>query len=271
MGASLMQERRIKNMKGINIAAMMAVLVLLSVHPAHARVMKMVFWYPGEAGSTSEAQPVLGEFFTYLNRKISPDTVAGRYFNTTAEGLAYIEKERPAIGIISFAVWTENRDKLKGASVFLSTLPTPYGKSTENYALAGNDDKVSAVTEIFSSEPFSIGFVRNNLFASLPPDFKLTQTRQMLFVLKKIAEDQLPSKAILTPSEALSLSKLSATWAKSLKILAQSKPVPTARVVLFETGKADAARLKAALLDSGADPEAKETLAELRLMGFAEE
>lgn len=253
----------------ISTAALFAIFALPTL--AHARVIKMVFWYPGEAGSTVEAQPILDEFCKYLNEQIAPDTVSGKYFNAVADGLAYIQKDKPGIGIVSFAAWAQNKDKLGDASVMLSVLPGPKGKNADIYTIVGANDKIGPTDQLLSSEPMSVQFARDNIFGSLPPTVRISQTPQMLMKLKTIADGGVSDKAILTPTEALSLSMISAEWAKKLKTIAQSKPVPTARVVLFDKKLPEASKLKDALLLSGRDPKAKEVMDEMRLKGFAEE
>lgn len=236
---------------------------------AHARPVKMLFWYPGEAGSTEEAQPILDEFFAYLNTRMLPDEVSGRYENSVEGGLAAIRKERPALAIISYAAWTQHQGELGKAAVLLSTLPAPAGQKTERYVLVGRSETVPPTVAVLSSEPLNIAFVRAELFPDLPPTVQLISTAQMLSKLKEIGEGTSKSFAILTPSEARALAGLSSSWTHGVKQVAQSKPVPTARVVLFDPTY-DAKKIKAILLGAGSDPKARPILEELRLKGFAE-
>ncbi len=91
----------------------------------------------------------------------------------------------------------------------------------------------------------------------------------MLFKLKEISEGKSGAAAILTPTEAASLAKVKAEWARGLKRVAESKPVPSARVVRFEDAPG-LAKIKAAMISAGSDPKAREILDEMRLKGFAE-
>ena len=54
-------------MKKLIITAL--ILTISSSSLAYAKATKMIFWYPGEAGSTKEAQPILDLFFAYLNKQ----------------------------------------------------------------------------------------------------------------------------------------------------------------------------------------------------------
>jgi len=245
-----------------------ASLFLIST-PAFARTVNMIFWYPGEAGSTSEAQPIIDLFFESVNQKISPDKMQGRYFNTVNEGIEYIKKRKPVAGIISYAAWVQNSDKLKGATVILSTLPLPGGKDTEQYTLVGSGSTKAAHLPIISSEPLSISFVRTNLFPSIAPNANISRNPQLLYNLKRIASGELKSQAILTPTEAATLKRLSSPWAKKLKFLAESKPVSSARVVLFDPKWKKSAEFKKAILSMDKDDDGQLILEELRLKGFA--
>lgn len=237
---------------------------------ASARTVKMIFWYPGEAGSTKEAQPIIDEFFKLLNSKLTPDKIEGKYFNSLTEGITYVKTETPAVGILSFPIWNEQKAKLAGASVLLSTLPLPDGKTQEQYALAGMVDKFDPSIKLISSEPLDGTFVNSTLFSEVSSSRKIEQTNQMLLKLRDIAQGSLKAIAVLTPTEAAMIAKLNQPWARQIKIIAKSKPVPTARVVLFDKSWQGAEKLKNVLLSLSADPSAKEILNELRLVGFAQ-
>ena len=248
------------------VAALMAAMMISTT--SHAKQLNMIFWYPGEAGTSEEAQPLIDAFLDYLNVKIAPDRLAGRYINTVEEGLSYIRTNNPCIGIVSYAAWMQNRQKFPKAAAVMSTLQTPGGGNTQRYALYGSVESVSPKATVLSSEPLSAKFVKTELFPDIPDGASFKQSPQMLFKLRAIGEGKSSYFAILTPSEAGALSRLSAPWASGLKRIALSKPVPTARVVLFDASF-DASRIMAALEAAGSDPKAAEILSELRLKGFS--
>lgn len=251
---------------GIALVAL-AIAVMIAL-PAEARQLKMIFWYPGEAGTSEEGQPVIDAFLDYLNGAISPDRIAGRYVNSIDGGLAYIKSDKPALGILSYAAWFQNRAKFPNAAVILSTLPLPSGQSTESYELVSGSGKIPAKAGVISSEPLTREFVRSELFPEIPGDASFARTGQMIFKLKEIGEGKSDAVAILTPVESAALSKISASWAAGVKRIRLSKALPTARVVLFDPSF-DASKIKAALLSAGSDPKAKEILTEMRLKGFS--
>lgn len=245
----------------------------------HASELKMIFWYPGEAGSTTEGQPVLDAFFDYINKKIAPSKISGQYFNTADGGLAYINKQKPAFGIVSYSAWEMNKSKLANASVWLATNPLPHGKNQEQYILVGKSlsppplpsaENAKGESPVFSSEPLSRDFISNILGLTGAQKMTPTQTQQILFKLRSIAEGTTAGAAILTSNEGTTLAKMTAPWTKSLTTIQQSKPVPTARLVLFGAPPKDTDKIRQVLLGMRTDPEAKEVLEEMRLAGFSE-
>jgi hypothetical protein len=251
------------------IIILVAVSIFFCVSEARAGDIRIVFWYPGEAGSTEEAQPVIDAFFDYLNQGMAPSSFTGYYFNTVKGGLDYISKMKPKIGIVSFAAWTQNRVKLGNAKAVLATLPLPKGQATERYALVCESNAQGLEGTIFSSEPLDIRFVKQNLFSDIPENTTIEQTDQIIMKIKQIAEGSLKAQAILTPMEAMTLENLDSPWTKSLKIIKRSNPVPTARVVLFDDAWIGFKKFSEILLTAGNDPKAAEILEEMRLKGFS--
>ncbi|MFH1873673.1 MAG: hypothetical protein ABH859_00595 [Pseudomonadota bacterium] len=230
---------------------------------------KVLFWYPGEAGSSTEAQPILDEFINYLANKIPQLKLQATYFNTTKEGLNFIKQQKPLLGIISFSAWIENKGKISAAQPWLATRPFPSGKTEEKYILVKKMKSEFKPALILSSEPLSSDFILNHLQFETAKNIPAKATNQILFELKKIAEGKLNAYAILTPTEAYTFKKMDLPWTKEIKILEESKPVPTARVILFGTTSKHIDELKQTLLQIGADPAALEILDEMRLKGFA--
>jgi len=254
------------------LATALLLALALAAGPARAQAgdAKMIFWYPGEAGSTEEAQPVIDAFFDYMNRSIAPESMSGQYFNTVKGGLDYISRHRPKVGIISWAAWAQNRKKLGGAKVIMATLPLPGGKETQTYSLVGAAKDVEPGSTIYSSEPFDANFVRQHLFPDLPEGVTIKQTEAIFMRIKKIGVGEEKGFAILTPTESSTLRKLKSDWAKSLKSVATSKAVPSARVVVFDGGWKGQEKFSKTLLTAGDDPGAAEILEEMRLKGFSD-
>lgn len=250
------------------IVLMLAVIV--TSYAANAAPAKILFWYPGEAGSTEEAQPVLNEFFDFLKSKDPKLAFTGAYFNTIEDGRAYLAKDKPTLGIVSFATWTTRASDFTGAKVLLATLPLPHGAAAERYALVGTEPLADNGRALYLSEPLERAFITSKLFPSLPASLKLETTSSLLKKLKDMSEGIAQGYALLTPIEANTLASISAAWAQKLKVRATSTPVPTARVVLFTPAYANVDALTAALIAMKNDPKGKEILESLRLTGFAQ-
>lgn len=258
-------------MKKISIGiALLTLAVLLVPSKLSAKTLNMVFLYPGEAGSTEEAKPVLELFFNAIDERISPLDVSGDYFNDLSKGAKYIKTNRPTIGIVSYSSYIQNPELFNGASVVLSVLPFPEKKTTETYKLIGLTKKHTGEITIYSSEPLSKSFINSHLFKNLT-NFETEQTSQMFLMLNKIASGEKNAVAILTPMEAFTFDKLSIPWVKKLRVLENSEKVPTARVVSFnDTDKTKIDKIINALLSLNQSEEGKAILLELRLSGFKE-
>ncbi len=253
------------------LAALLLFTVLLlglGARQAMAGSSRMLFWYPGEAGNTAEAQPVLDAFFAYVNPKIAPEALSGSYLNTVEGGTACLSREKPAVAIVSFAAASQHPEALAGARPMLATLPLPGGTATEQYTMVGTRTNFKPAEKVFTSEPLSSTFVREKLFTSLPADATVSRSDQLLLQLRKMGDGAMDAIAILTPSEAAALKAISAAWAKNLRVIGTSAPVPSARVWLLHPGWQGAEKFKAALLSAGSDPAARELLTEMRLKGF---
>lgn len=251
--------------------AIIFALTLLISSLAHARQTKMIFWYPGEAGSTEEAQSLLDELFEYLKKKNPKLNIKGSYFNTVSGGKSYIKKDKPAVGIISYPAYVMNKDVLGNAKVTLATLPRPAGKKLETYVLVGKKPLADNGETIYMSEPLSRAFITQHLYPDLPKSLKLEQTSGVLSKLKKMGKGEIKGYALLTATEFYTLSKMKAEWAMELTIndrAKTSKPVPSARVVIFGDYKQKEV-LTSTLLEMKNYPEGKAILEELRLTGFA--
>ncbi len=229
----------------------------------------IIFWYPGEAGSTEEAQPILNEFVSYLGKKDDTLKLTAKYFNTTESGLDFIQKNKPSIGIVSFAAWEEHKKDFPEAEPILITKPLPDGNTTQEYFLVGANDKPINNIIVYSTEPLTKNLIQEKLKLADHYTIIAKQTDQILQKLKAIGSGELDALAILTPIEGATLLKIKSDWSKKIKVLKKSEPVPTAGVILFTPDANLKTKLQDELIKLDADPEAKDLLAELRLMGFA--
>ncbi|HPW45664.1 MAG TPA: hypothetical protein PKU96_04760 [bacterium] len=253
------------------ITLLVALLLASIATPASAaNEAKIIFWYPGEAGNTAEAQPLIDLFCDTINAQIKPFSVSGKYFNSVAGGLEFIWKEHPQLAIISHPALVQEGAKLGKYETILATLPEPSGKPLEQYSLVGATPTLQDGAEIVTSEPLSENFIREYLFPNLPQKISLRSSSQILLELQQIGSGKKKGYAILTPSEAFSLKRIPSAWSKSIKFISHSKEVPSASLVSFDNSWKGIAQLKAVLLRLSSNPANSELLGELRLKGFAE-
>lgn len=248
------------------ITSIIALAILCFSTQVHAA--EWIFFYPGEAGSTEEAAPVIKDFFDYLEKKDSKLSFKGKYFNTVDAGLNFIRSKKPAVGILSYAIWEMKGAQFPEAKVIMSTRPLPHGGTTDKYVLVGVESLSDNGQSVFMSEPLAREFVKEKLFTNLPSSLKLTQTGSVLHKIKSIAKGETKGYAILTATEAYTLDKMTSDWTEKIKELAKSSPVPTARVILFDSGYKNVDSLKSVLANMSTDGGAAEILDELRLKGF---
>lgn len=231
---------------------------------------QMIFWYPGEAGSTSDAQNTLDMFFDYVNERIMPYKISGKYFNTVPEGMDFIKRSRPKIGIISFAAATINKDKIGANTTILQTLPLPDGKVVEQYTIVGKGPKPSNWNnvELFSKQPLNSDLIQRYILNANTP--KLTLISNLLLTLKDLAAGTKQGGAILQPMEYFTLRNLNQPWAKELVAWQTSKPIPTAQFVVFGEADDNIQKIKNVVLKMNQEAKGKEILETLRLKGFAD-
>lgn len=227
---------------------------------------KMIFWYPGEAGKSSDAAPLLEEFFSYLGMHIE-----GTYFNKTKEGLDFINNEKPKFGIVSWIALQENKDKMPEYNIIADTLPLPDGTPVEQFVIVGRKHSGEWVPaeklKILSSLPINFSFFKQYMFPSIKDSSEIEQTDKMFFELKIIAAEG-NKVALLTPMEAFSLKSISSEWAKNLSVLAHCQNVPSAKLIYFGSKTDQADILLSKLLKMPLEKNGQEILESLRLKGF---
>ena len=255
-------------MKFQKILAGLVLAFLLTGNRAVAKDIQMIFWYPGEAGTTEMARPTLDLFFDYINAIIVPDKITGQYFNTTKDGLSFIKGKSPTLGIISFATFSEHVGKLGKVSVLLKTLPLPAGKTSEEYVIVGKGPRpANWNTALFSKQPLTLDFVKKYILPTSDSP-QIVTVPAILPLLRDLSTGAKSGGAILKPTEYFAFKNLDQPWTKELALWQTSPAVPTAPVVLFGDGSALTEKIKKIMVDMSADPEGIAILNELRLKGF---
>lgn len=246
-------------------------LFLLVTSTGWAAELGFIFWYPGEAGTTAQAQPILYQFAALLAKHTPGTTWRPQYIPSEERGMAFIKGQKPAIGIVSYLMYWKHRDLL-GMKALAST--RPLRSSIRTLALVeGPCTQTGGAALLFGSEPYPLRFL-HEVFAGSEdalrpwPSGSVSNTNDMRATLKQMAESGSCNRAVLSGAESASLKGSKAVWASSIKILASSRPIPVPPVVAFGS-QAIAQQVSQALLTLGRDPDAKEILSEMRLAGFA--
>jgi hypothetical protein len=237
---------------------------------AHAANYQMLFWYPGEAGTTEEAQGTLDALFDHINPKIAPDKLSGKYFNTVEGGAGFIRQARPKYGIVSFAAYRINSASLGQNTILMQTLPLPDGRPAERYVIVGRGPAPRdwANVQLYSKQPLTNEFVKEFILPPLPQGERVKNVQNILPALKEIASGARQGGVILQPIEHFTLKSLKQPWVKGLSVWHISNELPSAPLLLFGTEDGFTQKFKAALLNMASGPEGKAILETLRLKGF---
>lgn len=242
------------------------VLFLLICSVAHAKTYKLLFWYPGEAGTPESAQPVLNLFCDYINEQLKTDKFIGKYENSTQKGLSYIRAERPELVLVSHATYRDNEKLFMGSKPILTTLPYPTKKDIENYFLVSNPSSKDPEANVYGSQPMTQQYVRLQLGWDLPDKINLHTVKDIFSKLKNIGQGKEEGLVILTPVEKYSLNNLNMDWIKNLKVLKVSQDVPAPRIWAFAEPPLG---LDNVLTSMSRDEKGRKILYELRLAGFS--
>ena len=241
------------------------VLLLISSLRTEAAEMQLLFWYPGEAGTAAQAQPLLDQFAALLARHTPGTTWSMHYLRNEQTGLQQIRKRRPQFGIVSYAMYWKHRAAL-AMTPTAQTRPLPSGNTEEPWVMIPGFCKEAPTRKaIFSSQPFAPALLQS-MFGTEKITKDLDITSNMLKTLQEMANGSCQD-AVLSPAEYRSLKALKAEWATSL-IVTATAVLPTPPVVRFGT-QPSADAVQKALLSISQDPNARPILTELRLKGFA--
>ena len=257
----------------ILISTLLSLILSFCAPWAHAEILDLVFLYPGGQGNQEQAQPILDSFSESLKKNSGGKIeVRVRYFSNEKTGEQYIQKEKPAGGILSQDLFQQKSGPWQ-AETLLKTLQLPSADGTNQYFILGRPDQplpTSGEVTLISLHPLAPSYLKENLFPDLALNFNIQQDPNVVGNLRKIGKGQSQGFVLLDQFEYATISKLSSDWAKNIKSLAVSKKIPSAPFVIFSQNisSQESQRLKEALLKMSRDPNAQETLGLLRIKGF---
>ncbi|MBU4484323.1 hypothetical protein KKA47_02765 [bacterium] len=241
--------------------------MLLITLPAVAQDLRMLFWYPGEAGSAEDAQPVLDAFFEYLSTKLNDSKITGIYENSSERGLRYVQTQKPALILASHAAYIQSNHVFNGGENYLTTLPYPKRKAVEIFYLVSLEKEIGPNSVVYTSQPMTWDYLVKEFDWNLPKSVNIITTPNLFTKLKFIGQGKEKAFAILTPIERYALKNLKMDWAKKIDIVLASKEIPAPKIRTFSAVPPE---LRDVLIKMSKDKEGKEILHELRLAGFGE-
>lgn len=274
----MMNLRVLKHFLGVMMKKIFLTVVLVSMFLAWttnvlAASYNMIFWYPGEAGSTSEAAPVLTAFFDYVNKNLKGDSITGKYFNSVSSGESFLRSSSPKFGIVSWITLQDNRSKIPAHNILVQTLPLPYGSSEDQFSVVGNASLTNwnggDNLTIYSSVPVSLEFLKTRFALDIKGNATVKPISGILGTLKKMAATTGANEiALLTPMEKYTLDNMKSDWTKNIKELQKCKLIPSAQLIYFGDRPLVTDAFLKILREMPNNPEGKEILETLRLKGF---
>jgi len=260
-------------MKKRVIQLLAILLIALFASNLFAKNYNMIFWYPGEAGTSKDAEPVLESFFDFVNARLDGTEIHGKYINNTNEGINYIKSKKPLLGIASWIALNDNSKVIPKYKTIAKTLPLPYGKSKDVFTLVGvsknKNWKPTDNLKVYTSIPITPEFLKAHMIPDLKESTTILEVKNLFQTLKKIANENNDNQAILlTPMEKYSLDHIKAAWKSTINTIHTCKPIPTAEVILFREEPKVSEKFISILKNMTKDPEGKEILETLRLKGF---
>lgn len=240
-------------------------------HAAYsAERLDFVAIHPGQPGSPDEAKPILEALAAYLQKKVGDDcAMSGRYFNRLDAALDYMSKTPPAWGIVSLGFYMENAKRFRMTPIASSR---PAGLKSDRLRLVTPRDAPAdwqKLTGVISGTVcFEKTAVSCLLFGRAPEKlpFSLEGTFYPLRSVRAAADGQ-ATGVVLDRRQYEAMQALQLT--QKLKVLLDSKDLPTSPVVWFGSPAKGTDRLANALLGMREDPGAKDLLVALQTKGFA--
>jgi hypothetical protein len=239
-----------------------------------AAAVTMVFCAPGYPGGTSDAQPFLDAFAAAAAAAAQwpAGSLTATYDATEAGGLDKLAKPDAALAFVPYPFFVEHAAALHLVPLVQADV-TGVG-AQERWTLVAKKGRVSGPAAISGYTILSVAgyapdFVRSYALVSwgLPADVKISQSAQVLSVLRRVAAGE-QVVALLDGPQMSSLASL--PFANELQSVTQSAPLPTAVLALVDARlpKSRAEPLRAGLLSLAKSGPGADTLANLRLQGF---
>jgi len=237
-------------------------------------VATLVFCAPGYPGGAADAQPYLDAFAAAAAQAAQwpAGSLVATYDATEDGGLAKLASPDAALAFVPFPFFVEHAAALKLAPLVQANV-TGVG-AQERWTLVAKKGRVNGSASmsgysILSIAGYAPDFVRSYALRdwALPADVKISQSAQVLSVLRRVAAGEQVS-VLLDATQMSALASL--PFANDLQSVTQSAPLPTAILAVVDSRvpKARAEALRAALLTLSGSAAGADALGKLRLQGF---
>ena len=252
------------------LIVLMMLPVLVGVRPALAQPrLDFVIIQPGQPGTPEDAQPVMDALAAYLQNKLGKQVaIQGRYFNRADSAQAYLQTARPRWGIVGLGFFLENRERF---DLRPAAATRPGGSDQDLWRLVvgpkGPAQWRQIQGKVSGTMLFDQAAAGQLLFASHPGQlpFALEGTFQPLAAVRAVLAGRTAGAVLDRPQwEALQ----ALPQFTQLRVLLQSKPLPTSPVVTFGAPDARTAQLTKVLQGMEQDPAAASLLQLLQTEGF---
>ena len=224
---------------------------------------------PGQPGTTQDAQPVMDELASYLQKKLgTTSALRGYYFNDLKDALSFVDQAPPRWAIVSLDFYAEEGSRL-ALTPIASTRPSGFEKDTWRLVVHKDrsDDWQTVQGKIWGTMLFDrraaacLAFGRNP--DKLP--FRLVGTFRPLKALRATARGK-GAGVVLDRMQYKSMKSL--PLADKIKIIHTSEDLPTSPVVSFGSPDQLTNQLAEVLRKMERDPEADQLLQLLMTAGF---
>lgn len=230
----------------------------------------MVFIYPGGEGSNEDAQPLLDLFCEQVKKNGGP-SIKTEYIPELDRAIKVIKNKSAHLGILSLDFYLEQNIN-NSFEILLSTHPINSKNSTERYYVLASETASPGenAKNLFVSRPLNEKFVKNILLKEFSSEnIHLETMPNLVPLLKMMGKGESGDYALVDSFEYDALKKISLEWAKNLKTVYTSPPVPASPLVLLAKlpEKTEKAIINA-FMKMSKSKEGEEILASLRLRGF---
>jgi ABC-type phosphate/phosphonate transport system substrate-binding protein len=229
--------------------------------PSLAGDRDVVFCLPGFPGTQNQAQPFVEKMLRHLETKLGWDkgSMAGAYYPDEAEGLKQLETQKPGIALLGPSVLAA-RYKPSGMKIIAKV--EVQGRGEELYSIVVKADGPSNIEALAGKKLIGAlvsdpQFVHNVLLGKKLPMGKVNfvDERKPLQALRAVARGQVDA-AIVDKNTVDHMPELA--FAKDLKIIYTSAPIPAPAVVVIGDVVKDADKVQQVLTSLCGQPDGQE-------------